>query len=31
MGNKKSLGDRMKGYEQCYDFRIPARTYTIIR
>lgn len=32
MGNKNtSLGDRMKSYESCYDFRIPARTYVIIR
>jgi tRNA(His) 5'-end guanylyltransferase len=32
MANKtKSLGDRMKAYEACYDVRVPARTYTIIR
>lgn len=31
MGKTKSLGDRMKAYETCYDVRIPARTYTIIR
>ena len=32
MGNKtKSLGDRMKGYEACYEFKVPARTYVIIR
>ena len=31
MGNKKSFSERMKDYEKCYDFRIPARTYTIIR
>jgi tRNA(His) guanylyltransferase len=31
MGKNISLGDRMKQYESCYDFRIPPRTYTIIR
>jgi len=31
MGKNKSFSERMKAYEQCYDFRIPARTYTIIR
>lgn len=27
----KNLGDRMKGYEACYSFIIPARTYTVVR
>jgi tRNA(His) 5'-end guanylyltransferase len=27
----KSLEERMKGYESCYGFKIPERTYTIIR
>lgn len=32
MANKtKSLADRMRGYESCYEMKIPARTYTIIR
>ena len=31
MGKNTSLGDRMKSYESCYDFRIPDRTYTILR
>ena len=31
MKNIKSLGDRMKNYEACYDVRVPARTYVIIR
>jgi tRNA(His) 5'-end guanylyltransferase len=32
MENKgKSLSDRMKSYEACYETRVPARTYTIIR
>jgi tRNA(His) 5'-end guanylyltransferase len=32
MANKtKSLGDRMKAYEACYDVRVPARTYVMIR
>lgn len=31
MGKNKTLGDRMKGYEACYSFIIPARTYTIVR
>ena len=28
---KNSLPNRMKAYEACYEVRIPARTYTIIR
>jgi len=28
---KNSIETRMKGYEACYETRIPARTYTIIR
>lgn len=28
---KNDLSSRMKAYEACYDMRIPARTYTIIR
>lgn len=31
MSKNESLGDRMKSYEACYDVRVPARTYTIIR
>ncbi len=31
MSQKQSLGDRMKAYESCYDIRVPARTYVIIR
>lgn len=31
MSKGKSLSDRMKEYESCYEFKIPARTYTIIR
>jgi tRNA(His) 5'-end guanylyltransferase len=31
MSKNESLGDRMKSYETCYDVRVPARTYTIIR
>jgi tRNA(His) 5'-end guanylyltransferase len=32
MANKtKSIGDRMKAYEACYDIRVPARTYVMIR
>jgi len=32
MGNKKNdLSARMKSYEACYDVRVPARTYVIIR
>ena len=31
MSNTTSLGDRMKAYESCYDIRVPARTYVIIR
>lgn len=31
MGKISSLGERMKGYESCYDIRVPARTYVIIR
>jgi tRNA(His) 5'-end guanylyltransferase len=27
----KSLEERMKEYESCYSFKIPSRTYTIIR
>ncbi len=28
---KNNLGDRMKSYEKCYEFRIPKRTYIILR
>lgn len=28
---KKDISTRMKGYEACYDIRIPERTYVIIR
>jgi tRNA(His) 5'-end guanylyltransferase len=28
---KNSLNSRMKSYEACYDVRVPARTYVIIR
>ena len=28
---KYSLSERMKGYEKCYDFKIPKRTYSVIR
>ncbi len=28
---KNDLSSRMKAYEACYDVRVPARTYTIIR
>lgn len=31
MGKIKSLGDRMKEYESCYSFKIPNRSYVIIR
>ena len=31
MGKDKSLGDRMKEYESCYGFKIPNRSYVIIR
>jgi tRNA(His) guanylyltransferase len=31
MGKNTSLGTRMKDYEACYDMRVPARTYTIVR
>lgn len=31
MAKNESLGDRMKAYEACYDVRVPARTYVIIR
>lgn len=31
MNKKNVLSTRMKAYEACYDVRIPARTYTIIR
>jgi tRNA(His) 5'-end guanylyltransferase len=31
MGKNKSLGDRMKEYESCYNFKIPNRSYVIIR
>lgn len=31
MAKIKDLGDRMKAYEQCYDIRVPARGYVIIR
>lgn len=31
MAKNESLGDRMKAYEVCYDVRVPARTYVIIR
>lgn len=27
----KTLEERMKGYEACYSFKIPERTYTIVR
>lgn len=28
---KDTLGDRMKGYEDCYRFKLPKRGYTMIR
>lgn len=31
MSKTSDLGSRMKAYEACYDARIPARTYVIIR
>ena len=31
MGKGKDLGDRMKEYEACYDVRVPARGYVIVR
>ena len=31
MGKNKSLGDRMKDYEKCYEFKVPNRSYVIIR
>jgi tRNA(His) 5'-end guanylyltransferase len=31
MGKNKSLSDRMVEYEQCYSFKIPNRSYVIIR
>lgn len=31
MGKDKSLGDRMKEYENCYGFKVPNRSYVIIR
>lgn len=31
MGKNKSLGDRMKEYESCYGFKVPNRSYVIIR
>jgi tRNA(His) 5'-end guanylyltransferase len=31
MGKNKSLGDRMKEYEKCYEFKVPNRSYVIIR
>jgi len=30
-GKNKSLSDRMIEYEQCYSFKIPNRSYVIIR
>jgi tRNA(His) 5'-end guanylyltransferase len=31
MGKNTSFGDRMKDYESCYNFKIPNRSYVIIR
>lgn len=31
MGKNTSFGDRMKEYESCYNFKIPNRSYVIIR
>ena len=31
MGKTKSLYERMKGYEACYDAKVPSRTYVVIR
>lgn len=31
MGKNQSLSDRMLGYESCYNFKIPNRSYVIIR
>lgn len=31
MGKIKSLSDRMKNYEACYDIKLPPRSYVIIR
>lgn len=31
MGKKTSLADRMKGYEACYETKVPERSYIIIR
>ncbi len=31
MGKDKSLGDRMREYESCYGFKVPNRSYVIIR
>jgi tRNA(His) guanylyltransferase len=31
MGRNKSLKDRMKDYESCYGFKIPNRSYIIVR
>jgi tRNA(His) guanylyltransferase len=31
MGRDKSLSDRMKEYESCYGFKVPNRSYVIIR
>jgi tRNA(His) 5'-end guanylyltransferase len=31
MSKGKDLGTRMKAFEACYDVRVPARTYVIIR
>lgn len=31
MATKKSFSDRMKDYESCYGFRVPSRSYVIVR
>ena len=31
MGKNKSLSDRMKEYESCYGFKVPNRSYVIVR
>ena len=31
MGKNKSLSDRMKEYENCYSYKIPNRSYVVIR
>jgi tRNA(His) guanylyltransferase len=31
MGKNKSFSDRMKEYEQCYNYKLPNRSYIIVR